>query len=364
MISENIKMTPRAYDPVLDAPPYHGAKKAAIDALLDSIDSKKPFDANALSKFDPALMPAWGDPLAHYCMTITCMRHDDPERLMFLTQRLGYPIDELFPYSMGRAPTTPLCLAMSEGRWLVAEALLDLKADPHRLDGDGMHPLALAGSRFADQQNNARPLSISLVNRFAALGQDFNWSCMDEKTHCSISLAEWNLTNTEALVHMAKLGCPIDGANERGETLLMLACQWGCWESAMALLDLGVDPLAANPHGAQALHYLCCGIRSPAYARRNAPKSKESELIATSLASRLNSLGLNFDELATLTPPAMDKIGSHVFDMRGDQALSQKMTPSDMLRWHADAAQIAKAERFELGAASLPCAALGKPHRM
>lgn len=258
MIGENTTMNPRAYDTVLDAQPCRGPKKAAINALLDSMDSKKPFDPQALASFDPSLMPALGDPLAYYCMTISCMRHDEPARLEFLTQRLGYPIDGLFPYSMGRAPTTPLCLAMSESRWLVAEALLDLKADPNRLDGDGMHPLALAGLRDDD-----RSLPISLVDRFAKLGQDFNWSDLDEKSHCSVSLAEWNLSNTEALARMAQLGCSIEGANEHGETLLMLACQWGCWESALTLLDLGVDPLATNRHGARgfAPHQPWLGLR-------------------------------------------------------------------------------------------------------
>jgi len=151
------------------------------------------------------------------------------------------------PNLPGRSGVTPLAAAAFKGNDRIVEALLARRADPDVVDTTGKAAITYAAARgFA-----------SIVRRLIGAGVDARRAYGNDLTALMWAAGHEDGVGTRAVLDVIPLlldaGAPVDAADNRGRTALMIAAELGRGAIVEALLARGADRSIADKSGKRAL---------------------------------------------------------------------------------------------------------------
>jgi ankyrin repeat protein len=150
------------------------------------------------------------------------------------------------PNLPGRSGVTQLAAAAFKGNDRIVEALIASRADPDVVDTTGKAAITYAAARgFA-----------SIVRRLIGAGVDARRAYGNDLTALMWAAGHEDGVGTRAVLDVIPLlleaGAPIDAADNRGRTALMIAAELGRGAIVEALLARGADRSIADKNGKRA----------------------------------------------------------------------------------------------------------------
>jgi ankyrin repeat protein len=151
------------------------------------------------------------------------------------------------PNLPGRSGVTPLAAAAFKGNDRIVEALLARRADPDIVDSTGKSAITYAAARgFA-----------GIVRRLLDAGVDPKRAYGNESTALMWAAGHEDGVNARAALDVMTLlidtGAPIDAADNRGRTALMIAAELGRGAVVETLLARGANRAIVDKDGKRAL---------------------------------------------------------------------------------------------------------------
>jgi ankyrin repeat protein len=166
------------------------------------------------------------------------------------------------PNLPGRSGVTPLAAAAFKGNGRIADQLIARGADPNAVDSTGKAAITYAAARgFA-----------LIVRRLLAAGVDPRRAYGNDLTALMWAAGHEEGVGARAALDVVELlleaGAPIDAADNRGRTALMMAAEIGDADVVEHLLGGGADPAIADKSGKRALDLAASeGVRAKLAAR-------------------------------------------------------------------------------------------------